>query len=157
MGPVLYGGNGQNATQHVYVRGMITMTMQQPITITENAAAQIAQLMENAPEGTQGVRLTIKPTGCSGNSYAMDYIGKDEVLGGDDKFESHGTALYIPKMHSWMLFGMTVDYITDDLGNARFDFINPNETGRCGCGESFHVSVEELKLQSASEENPAKV
>lgn len=116
-----------------------------PITITEAAAAQILRLLDKAPEGTQGVRLNIKPTGCSGNSYAMDYIKAGEPLAGDEKFESHGAALYIPKIHSWMLFGMVIDYVSDDLGNAKFDFINPNESGRCGCGESFQVSIEELQ------------
>ncbi|MFN3701238.1 MAG: HesB/IscA family protein [Alphaproteobacteria bacterium] len=116
-----------------------------PITITEAAAAQILRLLDKAPEGAQGVRLNIKPTGCSGNSYAMDYIKAGDGLDGDEKFEAHGAALYIPKIHSWMLFGITIDYVSDDLGNAKFDFINPNESGRCGCGESFQVSIEELQ------------
>lgn len=119
--------------------------MTQPITITDKAAAQIKTLLGKAPEGTQGLRLNVKPTGCSGNSYAMEYIKPDEALAGDDVFEQNGAAIYIPKVHSWMLFGMAVDYIVDDLGNARFDFSNPNETGRCGCGESFHVDVDELR------------
>ena len=101
--------------------------------------------MQKAPDGAQGLRLNVKPTGCSGNSYVMEYIKADENIAGDDRFEGSGASLYIPKMHSWMLFGMQVDYITDELGNSRFDFQNPNETGRCGCGESFHVSVEELQ------------
>lgn len=119
--------------------------MKQPVTITDKAAQQIKNLMSKAPEGTQGVRLNVKPTGCSGNSYKMEYIGAGESVNNDDKFEGEGAALYIPKIHSWMLFGMTVDYSTDELGNAKFAFFNPNETGRCGCGESFHVDVEELK------------
>lgn len=117
----------------------------QPIQITEKAADKINALMDKAPEGCPGVRVAIKTTGCSGHSYAMEYIKPDDTLEGDDKLEAHGATLHIPKMHSWMLFGMTVDYIVDDLGNSRFDFINPNETGRCGCGESFHVNVDELK------------
>lgn len=116
-----------------------------PITITEKAAAHIQSLLSEAPEGTQGVRLNVKPTGCSGNSYKMEFIDLDESLDDDDVFEGAGAKLYIPKIHSWMLFGMTVDYTTDDLGNARFDFSNPNETGRCGCGESFHVDVQALR------------
>lgn len=116
-----------------------------PIQITENAAKQIKTLLNDAPEGCPGVRLTVKPTGCSGHSYAMEFIPADGSVDGDDKFEAHGVTLYIPKMHSWMLFGMVVDYAVDDLGNAKFDFSNPNETGRCGCGESFHVDVEELQ------------
>ena len=117
----------------------------QPIQITDKAAEQITQLMNEAPEGTQGVRLNVKPTGCSGNSYQMDYIQAGEVLEGDDVFEHDGVQLYIPKIHSWMLFGITVDYVVDELGSAKFEFSNPNEAGRCGCGESFHVDVDELK------------
>ena len=128
------------------------MTSSNPITITEKAAAQIAGLLAKAPEGTQGVRLNVKPTGCSGNSYAMEYIKAGEDLSGDDAFEQGEVTLYIPKTHSWMLFGMSVDYAVDELGNARFDFSNPNESGRCGCGESFHVDVDELrKLQEHPE------
>ena len=111
-----------------------------PITFTETAADHMKSLMNDAPEGVQGLRLAIKETGCSGHSYHMEYIKADDPLDQDEPFQSHGATLYIPKMHSWMLFGMEVDYITDDdLGNARFDFKNPNESGRCGCGESFHV------------------
>lgn len=126
--------------------------MKTPITITESAARQINALMTKAPVGTQGIRLNIKQTGCSGNSYAMDYIKPDADLSLDEPFETHGATLYIPKMYSWMLFGLSIDYVSDDLGNARFDFINPNETGRCGCGESFHVSAEELKRRKEQEE-----
>ncbi|MEM7679584.1 MAG: iron-sulfur cluster assembly accessory protein [Pseudomonadota bacterium] len=119
--------------------------MKPPITITDKAAQHIKSLVTKAPDGTQGLRLNVKSTGCSGNSYEMEYIKADESLDGDDVFEHNDASIYIPKIHSWMLFGMTVDFVTDDLGNARFDFINPNESGRCGCGESFHVDVEELK------------
>lgn len=113
--------------------------MNAPITITERAAQRINALIEQAPEGTQGLRLNIKTTGCSGNSYKMEYIGSGEDLSADERFESAGAVIHIPKTYSWMLFGMSVDYTQDDLGNARFVFSNPNETGRCGCGESFHV------------------
>jgi iron-sulfur cluster assembly protein len=116
----------------------------QPITLTDTAAKQIESLLQKAPAGTQGVRLNVRPTGCSGNTYKMEYIDAGETLAADDVFESAGSKLYIPKMHSWMLFGMTVDYSVDDLGNAKFEFKNPNETGRCGCGESFHIDVENM-------------
>ena len=101
--------------------------------------------MDVAPAGSAGVRLSIKSTGCSGNSYKMDYIKDGDDMSGDDVFEEHDIALNIPKIYSWMLVGTTVDYITDELGNSRFEFINPNETARCGCGESFHVDVNKLK------------
>ena len=110
-----------------------------PITLTENAATQINDLLQDAPQGTLGIRLAIKQTGCSGHSYAMDYVAASDDLSKDEPFTTNGATIYIPKIHSWMLFGMEIDYITDDLNNQRFDFKNPNETGRCGCGESFHV------------------
>ena len=113
--------------------------MQVPIQITGKAAVQIQGLLDKAPDGTKGVRLTIKSTGCSGNSYQMEYVGVDDDLSKDEKFEENGASIYIPKIYSWMLFGTEIDYITDELGNTRFDFINPNETSRCGCGESFQV------------------
>lgn len=119
------------------------------IEITEKAAEQIKALMGKAPEGSEGVRLSIKATGCSGNSYKMDYIKAGDDGAGDDVFDAHGVTLNIPKMYSWMLIGTTVDYIVDELGNSRFDFVNPNETARCGCGESFHVDVSKLKPEDA--------
>ena len=106
-----------------------------PITITENAEKAIQKRLETAPDGTIGLRLNVKPTGCSGNSYAMEYVSKDDDLSSDDQFG----ALYIAKTLSWMMFGMEIDYDTDDLGNEAFQFRNPNEKGRCGCGESFQV------------------
>lgn len=107
------------------------------IQITDTAAQHIESLLGKAPEGTAGLRLSIGATGCSGNSYKMEYAA--EASEADDLIESNGAAIYVPKIYSWMLIGTTIDYITDELGNSRFDFQNPNETGRCGCGESFQV------------------
>ncbi len=131
------GGNRKNATEYVCVERFTAM--ETPIKMTEKAAEQIDALLDNAEKGSLGVRLTIKATGCSGNSYKMEYVSAEDDLSKDEKFEHNGASIYIPKMYSWMLFGTTIDYITDELGNARFDFINPNEIGRCGCGESFQV------------------
>lgn len=121
------------------------------ITITENAAKQIETLMDKATDGAIGVRLSIKATGCSGNSYKMDYLNEGDDTAADDVFEEHGITLNIPKMYSWMLIGTTVDYIVDELGNSRFEFVNPNETARCGCGESFHVDVNKLKPEDVTQ------
>lgn len=137
MEPVNDGRNRENAAEYVYVRGN-EMT-NAPIKITEKAAGQINALLGKAPEGALGVRLTIKATGCSGNSYKMEYVEQGDDLKKDELFSENGAEIFIPKIYSWMLFGMTIDYITDELGNSRFDFINPNEIARCGCGESFQV------------------
>lgn len=107
-----------------------------PITITGDAAAAI-KAKTAAKDGAKGLRLTIKTTGCSGNSYQMEHA-MDENLDADDKIESAGAVLYIPKTNSWMLFGMEIGYEADFMGEG-FTFKNPNETGRCGCGESFSI------------------
>jgi iron-sulfur cluster assembly protein len=111
------------------------MTMQ-PIKITDEAAKAIAEKI-SGKDGAKGLRLTIKPAGCSGYAYKMDYA-MDENLDADDKIETGGAALYIPKIHSWMLFGMEIGYEVTPISTG-FTFTNPNETGRCGCGESFAI------------------
>jgi len=111
--------------------------MMTPITLTDAAVAAIKDKTA-AKDGACGLRLTIKSTGCSGNSYNMGYA-TEENLAEDDKIEKDGAVLYIPKINSWMLFGMEIGYATDDLGQSGFTFSNPNETGRCGCGESFSI------------------
>ncbi len=111
--------------------------MKDPITITEAAAAAIKAKTAQKP-GAIGLRLGVKTTGCSGNSYVMEHVMQETPA--DDKFEGVGGAvLYIPKTNSWMLFGMEIDY-TEDKMQSGFVFRNPNESGRCGCGESFSVN-----------------
>ncbi len=117
------------------IRYNIKKQMEQ-IEITDKASNAILSRMG---QDKLGVRLSVKATGCSGNSYVMEPVGEGDDVSGDDRFELGGAVLYIPKTHSWMLFGLKIDYGVDDLGNEKFLFINPNETGRCGCGESFQV------------------
>ena len=108
----------------------------QPVQITERAVEEIKAKTALNPDAV-GVRLTVATTGCSGNSYKMEHV-LEEALDKDDKFEQDGAVLYIPKMHSWMLFGTVIDFESGDLKSG-FVFSNPNEAGRCGCGESFTV------------------
>ena len=108
----------------------------EPVNITDKAVEHIiAKTAINAD--AIGVRLTVATTGCSGNSYKMEHVF-EETLDKDDKFEKDGATLFIPKMHSWMLFGTQIDYEEGDLKSG-FVFTNPNESARCGCGESFTV------------------
>ena len=107
-----------------------------PVKITDKAAEQI-KLKTALNSDAVGVRLTVANTGCSGNSYKMEHV-LEEDLSKDDRFEHDGAVLYIPKMHSWMLFGTVVDYEEGELSSG-FTFTNPNEAARCGCGESFTV------------------
>jgi iron-sulfur cluster assembly protein len=107
----------------------------EPIKITLDAAKAIREKTA-AKEGAVGLRLTIKSTGCGGNSYKMEHVLTEDAA--DDRFEVDGAVLYIPKIHSWMLFGMEIGYEDGKIGSG-FTFTNPNETGRCGCGESFSI------------------
>lgn len=106
------------------------------IKLSSDAAAAIRDKTA-AKDGAIGLRLAIKSTGCSGHSYVMDYA-MDENLVADDKIEKDGAVLYIPKTSSWMLIGMEIGHQSSALQSG-FTFTNPNETGRCGCGESFSV------------------
>ncbi len=106
------------------------------VKITESAAAQI--IAKTALNGEAiGLCLTVKSTGCSGNSYGMEHVFTED-LQSDDKYESSGAVLYIPKIFSWMLIGTEIDY-QESAVSAGFTFNNPNESGRCGCGESFTI------------------
>ncbi len=107
-----------------------------PVQITDTAIEKIIE-KTNLNKDAIGVRLTIATTGCSGNSYKMEHVLIEDSVK-DDKFEQGGAVLFIPKIHSWMLFGTVVDYEEDNLKSG-FVFTNPNEAGRCGCGESFTV------------------
>lgn len=113
--------------------------MDQPIAMTASAAAAIRERIAQGPAGTKALRLRVTSAGCSGNRYDLEYVADSADAGADDVFEREGAILWVPKTDSWMLFGTLVDYVTDDLDNERFEFSNPNEKGRCGCGESFNV------------------
>lgn len=99
------------------------------ITISDNALSRMKEIA-----GDQALRLDIGSTGCSGNSYNLAKI--DAVADSDDVIDFDGVKFAIPKMKSWMLIGTHIDYIESDLA-SEFTFQNPNEKGRCGCGESF--------------------
>lgn len=90
-----------------------------------------------AKEGRKGVRLSVKKTGCSGLSYVVDYV---ETPSPTDKLLSLEGDYFvcIDKKSFPYLNGITVDYVQQGL-NHKFVFHNPNQTGQCGCGESFTV------------------
>ena len=107
-----------------------------PIIMTD-AAIDAIKTKVAGKDGAIGLRLTIKSTGCSGHSYNMAYATEENLVE-DDKIERDGAVLYIPKINSWMLFGIEIGF-EQDMMQSGFTFKNPNETGRCGCGESFSV------------------
>lgn len=105
------------------------------VELTTDAHNKILKSLENRKKGL-GIRIGVKTTGCSGLAYVLEFV--DEPTNDDLVFEKSGFNIYVdPKSHAY-LNGLTVDYVRKGL-NEGFEFINPNERDRCGCGESFRV------------------
>lgn len=106
------------------------------ISISERADAKISQLVQ--AKGYAGIRIGVKTTGCSGLAYVLEYVKTYEP---DPSVINHARPNYVvlvDKKHQVYLDGMTVDWVRQGL-NEGFEFANPNERDRCGCGESFRV------------------
>ncbi len=110
--------------------------MSDAITITDAAADRIRAIISNRDKPSLGVRLGTSTKGCNGLSYTVDYV--DEVNPSDEKIEYGDITLYVDAMSLIYLIGSVMDY-KDEKFQSGFTFTNPNEKGRCGCGESFHV------------------
>jgi iron-sulfur cluster assembly protein len=108
------------------------------ISVTDTAARKIQQQIAKRGSGI-GIRIGVKTTGCSGLAYVLEYV--DVEQGREICIEHHdvnGVRIYLDPKHRPYLYGMTIDYVRNGL-NEGFDFQNPNERDRCGCGESFRV------------------
>lgn len=107
------------------------------MTITDTAVQRVCELLAKPEgQGAAGIRIGVKTRGCNGNSYVVDYA--KERKPGDEVIEAKGVKVFIDAAAVLMLFGTEMDYETDKFRSG-FTFRNPNEKGRCGCGESFHV------------------
>jgi iron-sulfur cluster assembly protein len=106
------------------------------MTVTEAAAERVKALLDKRGKPSAGVRIGVRSAGCSGLSYTLEYA--DERGDHDEVVEDHGVTLLIDPKASMFLLGTEMDYVEDKLQSG-FVFNNPNEKGRCGCGESFHV------------------
>ena len=107
------------------------------ITVTETAKKKIQQLLKNREKG-EGIRLGVKTTGCSGMAYTIEYVDKYEAEAGVTNFAQPEFCVLIDAKSLVYLDGLTIDWVRNGL-NEGFDFINPNEKDRCGCGESFRI------------------
>lgn len=107
------------------------------ITVTDIAKQKIKQLLDNRKSGI-GIRLGVKTTGCSGLAYTLEYVDKYEDEPGVTNFAQENFIVLVDAKSLVYLDGLTVDWIKNGL-NEGFDFVNPNERDRCGCGESFRV------------------
>jgi iron-sulfur cluster assembly protein len=106
------------------------------MTLTDAAADRVKQLMAKATKPVAGLRVGVKAQGCSGMSYFVEYA--DEKKKFEEVIEDKGVTLFIDPAATMFLIGSEMDYKEDKLQSG-FTFTNPNEKGRCGCGESFHV------------------
>jgi len=106
------------------------------LTISERAAARVRDILAKRGRPSAGVRLSTRNAGCSGMMYTLDYV--DEPEAGDELVEDKGVRLYIDSASLLHLIGTEMDFEEDKFSTG-FVFRNPNEKGRCGCGESFHI------------------
>ena len=109
---------------------------EQVIKLSENAANRIKEIMSKAESSSIGVRVGVKSGGCAGMSYIMEYA--KEAKKNEEVIEDKGVKVFIDSNAIMYLLGTEMDYKTDKF-SSQFVFKNPNETERCGCGESFKV------------------
>ncbi len=106
------------------------------ITITEAAAQRARQIIAKSDKPVLGLRVGIKTRGCSGLSYFVEYAEERKKF--EDVIEDKGVKIFIDPAATMFLLGSEMDYVEEKFQTG-FVFKNPNEKGRCGCGESFHV------------------
>ena len=108
----------------------------QIITLSDNAAQRIKEIMSKAESNAVGVRVGVKSGGCAGMSYIMEYT--KEINPNDEIIEEKGVKLFVDSGAIMYLLGTEMDYKKEEFSSS-FVFKNPNETERCGCGESFKI------------------
>ena len=104
------------------------------IKLSDNAASRIKEIMSDAEKSAIGLRVSVKSGGCAGMSYVMEYLR--ELNPNDEVIEEKGVKVFIDPAAVMYLLGTEMDYKKEELSSS-FVFNNPNETERCGCGESF--------------------
>jgi len=106
------------------------------ISLTDRARTKIQKLVEL--KGYAGIRLGVKTTGCSRLAYVLEYVKEYVPDAGTINYAQNDFCVLVDKKHDVYLSGTQVDYVRQGL-NEGFEFTNPNECDRCGCGESFRV------------------
>ena len=109
---------------------------EQVIKLSDNAANRIKEIMSKADNTAIGVRVGVKSGGCAGMSYMMEYA--KEAKKNEEVIEDKGVKVFIDPGAIMYLLGTEMDYKKEQFSSS-FIFKNPNETERCGCGESFKV------------------
>lgn len=105
------------------------------ITLTERAISHVKEFLANRGTGV-GIRVGVRTAGCSGLAYVLEFV--DTPSDTDERFDNDGVSVFVDPKSLVYLDGLQMDYVTEGL-NSGFKFTNPNQTGECGCGESFTV------------------
>lgn len=106
------------------------------LTLTSAAVERLKQLLSDRGRPSLGVRIGIRSRGCNGLSYTLEYADEQSAL--DEMIEKDGIKVLIDPKASLFLLGTEMDFVDEKIKSG-FTFRNPNEKGRCGCNESFHV------------------
>ena len=106
------------------------------VLITSRAAIRIKQLLANDQNNPIGIGIKIEIGGCSGSKYKFYYVYNKHVT--DEEVCDQGIRIFINSNTILKIFGTKLDYI-DQKVKSGFVFINPNEKGKCGCGESVFL------------------
>jgi len=107
------------------------------ITLTELAAKKVLTHLEQRGQGV-GITIGVRTTGCSGLAYKLEYVDAPPVTRDWMTYDSYGVKIYVNGRDLPYVNGLIMDYKRQGL-NEGFEFVNPNERDRCGCGESFRV------------------
>lgn len=105
------------------------------INLTRKAVSKVQQQIDRRGKGL-GIRVGVKTTGCSGLAYVLEYV--DVEVSTDKKIEHEGFFVYIDPKSAEYVKDLTIDYVKNGL-NEGFEFKNPIERDRCGCGLSFRI------------------
>ena len=107
------------------------------VTLTPAAAERVKAILAARKDNPAvGLKVGVSTQGCSGKSYTLDYA--ESIGPHDEVIEDQGVTILLDPKATMFLIGTEIDYVTDKLSSS-FVFKNPNEKGRCGCGESFTV------------------
>ena len=107
------------------------------LTFSDQAKTRLKEIMSSDQyKNALGLRISVKSGGCAGMTYDMNYV--EELVDGDEKIEVEGVNVFIDPKAIMYLLGTEMDFKVDKFTSS-FVFNNPNETERCGCGESFKI------------------
>ncbi len=107
------------------------------LSITDQASARVQEIVKGAESDVIGLRIGIKTAGCSGLQYNVEFAKEQQPF--EDAIDVNGVRVLIDPAAVMFLVGTEMDW-REDKFNSSFVFNNPNETARCGCGESFSIS-----------------